>query len=89
MSKSSYPPEMADAWDSGRRLGLIDLCIDGDRKDINLDDAALTKGEALEIAYQRLTSVIHYGLDLGLEPDKMDKESIRTAHQMIGLALNK
>jgi hypothetical protein len=57
--------------------------------DINLDDAALTKGEALEIAYQRLTSVIHYGLDLGLEPDKMDKESIRTAHQMIGLALNK
>jgi hypothetical protein len=24
-----------------------------------------------------------------LEPDKMDKESIRTAHQMIGLALNK
>jgi hypothetical protein len=57
--------------------------------DINLDDAALTKGEALEIAYQRLTSVIHYGLDLGLEPDKMDKESIRPAHQMIGLALNK
>jgi hypothetical protein len=57
--------------------------------DINLDDTALTKEEALEIAYQRLTSVVHFGLDLGLEPDKMDKESIRTAYQMIGLALKK
>jgi hypothetical protein len=89
MSKSSYPPEMADAWDSGRRQGLIDLYIEDARKDIDLDDAALTKGEALEIAYQRLTAVIHYGLDLGLEPDRIDKESIRTAHQMIGLALKK
>jgi hypothetical protein len=57
--------------------------------DIDLDDTALTKGEALEIAYQRLTSVVHYGLDLGLEPDRIDKESIRTALQMIGLALKK
>lgn len=48
---------------------------------------AITKREALEKAYERLTSVVNFCLDLGLEPDKVDKESIRTAHEMVRLAL--
>jgi hypothetical protein len=54
---------------------------------LDLDTAALTKREALQIAHERLTSVVAYCLDKGLEPDAMDKESIRKAHEMVALAL--
>ena len=53
----------------------------------DLDAAAMTKREALEIAHQRLTSVVAYCLDEGLELDAMDKASIRTAHEMVALAI--
>jgi len=55
--------------------------------DIDLDTPVLTRREALDMAYERLTSVVIYCLDAGLEPDAMDKDSIRTAHRMVNLAL--
>ena len=54
---------------------------------IDLEAPALTKREALEIAHQRLTSVVNFSLDAGLEPDAMDKESIRKARDMLSLVL--
>jgi len=56
-------------------------------KDLPLDAPVLTRREVLEKANERLTSVVAYCLDAGLEPDQMDKESIRTAHEMVKLAL--
>lgn len=55
--------------------------------DIDLDASAMTRREALEKAQGRLTSVVRFCLDLGLEPDAMDKESIREAFRMVNLAL--
>ena len=56
---------------------------------IDLNATAMTKREALEIASERLGSVVWFCLDLGQDPDAMDKESIRTAHKMVTLALKK
>lgn len=55
--------------------------------DIDLDAPAMTRREALEKAQDRLTSVVCFCLDLGLEPDTMDKVSIREAYRMVNLAL--
>jgi len=51
--------------------------------------AALSNQEAIQIAYDRLTSVVCFCLDQGLDPDEMDKQSIRKAYEMLGLVLNK
>lgn len=54
---------------------------------MNLDAPIITRRMALEQARERLTSVVAYCLDLGLEPDAMDKDSIRKALDMVNLAL--
>jgi len=52
---------------------------------LKADQAAITKQEALQIAHERLTSVVAFCLDLGLQPDEMDKQSIRKAYEMVAL----
>lgn len=56
-------------------------------KNLSLDAPVMTRREALEKANERLTSVVAYSLDAGLDPDSVDKGSIRTAHEMVKLAL--
>jgi hypothetical protein len=60
-----------------------------DHGPFDLDAPAMTKREALQIAHERLTSVVAFCLDLGLEPDRIDKDSIRNAHEMVSLALKR
>jgi len=55
--------------------------------DMSLDAPVMTRREALEQAKERLCSVVSYCLDLGFDPDEMDKQSIRKAYMMVDLAL--
>lgn len=57
------------------------------RSDIDMEAPVLTRRGALERASERLTSVVAFSLNLGLEIDQMDKESIREAHKMVQIAL--
>lgn len=82
-----------DQWkEFARRDDCLDQMVPSDLRQllgeiVGGDEPAMTKREALEKAYERMNSVVNFCLDLGLEPDKMDKESIRTAHEMLRLAL--
>lgn len=48
---------------------------------------AMTKGEAVSAAHVALTGVVRHCLDLGLEPDALDKRRIREAHDLLTLVL--
>lgn len=55
--------------------------------DLNLDAPALTKREAVKVAYERVGSVVWYALDQGLDIDRVDKQSLRTALRMLELVM--
>lgn len=44
-----------------------------------------TAVEALHIVRERLISVVHYSLDQGLKPNRMDEESLRLALAMMDI----